>query len=133
MATEASPRQMPRAFWSGTLSFGLVSIPVDLYTAIRSSRVSMRMLSPDGHLLARRYVCSQDGRPLDSEEIVRGWVANLAAEPFSNDTLLMEAIVAGQCDVGLVNTYYFGRLVREQPDLPLAPADHRLFRCYNDR
>ena len=54
-----------------------------------------------------------------TEEIVRGWVANLAAEPFSNDTLLMQAIAAGQCDVGLVNTYYFGRLVREQPDLPL--------------
>ena len=54
-----------------------------------------------------------------AEEIVKGWVANLAAEPFSNDTLLMEAIAAGQCDVGLVNTYYFGRLLRDQPDLPI--------------
>lgn len=54
-----------------------------------------------------------------AEEIVRGWVANLAAEPFSNDTLLMEAIAAGQCDVGLVNTYYFGRLLRDKPDLPV--------------
>jgi len=54
-----------------------------------------------------------------TEEIVRGWVANLAAEPFSNDTLLMEAIAAGQCDVGLVNTYYFGRLLRDKPDMPL--------------
>ncbi len=54
-----------------------------------------------------------------TEEIVRGWVANLATEPFSNDTLLMEAIAAGQCDVGLVNTYYFGRLLRDEPDLPL--------------
>jgi iron(III) transport system substrate-binding protein len=54
-----------------------------------------------------------------TEEIVRGWVANLATEPFSNDTLLMQAIVAGQCDVGLVNTYYYGRLMRDQPDLPL--------------
>jgi iron(III) transport system substrate-binding protein len=54
-----------------------------------------------------------------TEQIVRGWVANLATEPFSNDTLLMQAIVAGQCDVGLVNTYYYGRLIREQPDLPL--------------
>lgn len=54
-----------------------------------------------------------------AEEIVRGWVANLATEPFSNDTLLMEAIAAGQCDVGLVNTYYFGRLVRDKPDLPV--------------
>ncbi|MBL8265755.1 Fe(3+) ABC transporter substrate-binding protein [Steroidobacter sp.] len=61
---------------------------------------------------------AEHGEP-KTEEIVRGWVANLAAEPFSNDTLLMEAIAAGQCDVGLVNTYYFGRLVRDQPDLPI--------------
>lgn len=54
-----------------------------------------------------------------AEEIVRGWVANLATEPFSNDTLLMQAIAAGQCDVGLVNTYYYGRLIREKPDLPV--------------
>lgn len=54
-----------------------------------------------------------------AEEIVRGWVANLATDVFSNDTLLMEAIAAGQCDVGIVNTYYFGRLLRDKPDLPV--------------
>src|SRR5690606_22083553 len=37
----------------------------------------------------------------------------------SSDTLLMESIAAGQCDVGIVNTYYFGRLLRERPDIPL--------------
>lgn len=61
---------------------------------------------------------AEHGEP-KTEEIVRGWVANLATEPFSNDTLLMEAIAAGQCDVGLVNTYYFGRLLRDEPDLPV--------------
>ncbi|MDY6949027.1 MAG: Fe(3+) ABC transporter substrate-binding protein [Pseudomonadota bacterium] len=61
---------------------------------------------------------AEHGEP-KTEEIVRGWVANLATEPFSNDTLLMEAIAAGQCDVGLVNTYYFGRLLRDRPELPL--------------
>ena len=55
-----------------------------------------------------------------TEEIVRSWVANLAAEPFSNDTKTMQAIVAGQGDVAVVNTYYFGRLLRENPDLELA-------------
>lgn len=54
-----------------------------------------------------------------TEEIVAGWVDNLAARPFSNDTQVMEAIKAGQCDVGLVNSYYFGRLEAEDPDLPL--------------
>ena len=54
-----------------------------------------------------------------AEEIVKGWVANLATDVFSNDILLMEAIVAGQCDVGIVNTYYFGRLLRDKPEAPI--------------
>ena len=54
-----------------------------------------------------------------TEQIVRGWVANLAAPVFANDILLMKAIEAGQCDVGIVNTYYFGRLQRDEPQLPL--------------
>jgi iron(III) transport system substrate-binding protein len=55
-----------------------------------------------------------------TEQIVRGWVANLAAVPFSNDTKAMEAVAAGQCDVTIVNTYYFGRLQQSQPDIKLA-------------
>ncbi|SHF96029.1 iron(III) transport system substrate-binding protein [Desulfacinum infernum DSM 9756] len=55
-----------------------------------------------------------------TEEMVRGWVANLATDVFSNDTKLLEAIAAGQCQVGIVNTYYYGRLMKEKPDLPLA-------------
>ena len=56
----------------------------------------------------------------ETERIVRSWVDNLAAAPFSNDTKTMEAIAAGQGDVGIVNTYYYGRLLRENPDLKLA-------------
>lgn len=55
-----------------------------------------------------------------AEQVVRGWMANLATDVFSNDTALMEAIAAGQCDVGIVNTYYFGRLITDKPSLPLA-------------
>ena len=54
-----------------------------------------------------------------TEQIVRGWVANLATPVFANDILLMKAIEAGQCDVGIVNTYYFGRLQRDEPNVPL--------------
>jgi iron(III) transport system substrate-binding protein len=55
-----------------------------------------------------------------TEEIVRGWVDNLATEPFSSDTRLIEAIAAGQCDVGVVNSYYLGRKLVETPDFPVA-------------
>lgn len=57
--------------------------------------------------------------PERTEQVVRGWVGNLAAAPFASDNEVMEAIVAGRCDVGLVNTYYYGRMVREKPELPL--------------
>ncbi len=55
-----------------------------------------------------------------TEALIRGWVANLATDPFSNDTKAMEAVAAGQCDVTVVNTYYFGRLKKEKPDINLA-------------
>ena len=55
-----------------------------------------------------------------TENIVKGWVSNLATDVFSNDTAVMKAINAGQCDVGIVNTYYYGRLLKKQPGLPLA-------------
>jgi DNA end-binding protein Ku len=59
--------------WSGSLSFGLVSVPVELYSAQRNAGVSLRMLSPDGTPLARQYVCPKEERPLDPDEIVRGF------------------------------------------------------------
>jgi iron(III) transport system substrate-binding protein len=54
-----------------------------------------------------------------AEEIVAGWVANLATNPYSSDTQVIEAVAAGQCDVGIVNSYYLGRLVANDPDYPV--------------
>ncbi len=55
-----------------------------------------------------------------TQEIVEGWVNNLATRVFSSDALLIEAIAAGQCDVGLVNTYYLGQLQSADPQIPVA-------------
>lgn len=51
-----------------------------------------------------------------SEAIVKGWVNNLAGDVFTNDSSLLKAIAAGQCDVGIANTYYFGRILAKEPD-----------------
>ena len=56
----------------------------------------------------------------ETEKIVAGWVANLAADPFSNDTRTLQAVAAGRCDAAIVNTYYYGRLMRKEPGLSLA-------------
>jgi DNA end-binding protein Ku len=62
-----------RAFWSGTISFGLVSIPVNLFPANRSAGVSLRMLAPDGTPLARRYYDPETDREVPSDQLVRGF------------------------------------------------------------
>lgn len=62
-----------RSFWSGTITFGLVSIPVALYAANRPAGVSLHMVSPEGTQLVRRYFTAKDDRELDADDIVRGY------------------------------------------------------------
>ncbi len=65
---------MPRAIWSGAISFGLVSIPVKLYSAV--SRKSVRFNQLDGRTNARikqKRVSSLDGEEVPYEEIVKGY------------------------------------------------------------
>lgn len=62
-----------RPFWSGTISFGLVSVPVNLFPANRRERTALRILSPKGVPLSRRYYCPKDDKEVDSNHIVRGF------------------------------------------------------------
>ena len=62
-----------RPFWSGMLTFGLVSIPVDLLPAHHQSRAPLRMLDADGTPLARRYFCEEDEKEIDPAHLVRGF------------------------------------------------------------
>jgi len=62
-----------RPFWSGTITFGLVSIPVNLFPANRESRVALRMLGPEGEPLSREYYSSESGKDLESAETTRGY------------------------------------------------------------
>jgi DNA end-binding protein Ku len=68
------PRTLPfHAFWSGSLSFGLVNVPVLLFPASRYSGVRLRLLSPEGAALERRFYCPREGKELSRDEIVRGY------------------------------------------------------------
>lgn len=63
----------PRPLWSGTITFGLVSLPVNLYPANRPKPVSLRMVDAQGTPLARRYFCEKEERVLDYDELIRGY------------------------------------------------------------
>ncbi len=65
---------MPRAIWSGTVSFGLVSIPVKLQTAVREHQAHFHRLSPDGKCRLRmKLFCPDDGHEYEFGEAARGY------------------------------------------------------------
>jgi DNA end-binding protein Ku len=109
-----------RSFWSGTITFGLVSIPVALLPGHRPSGASLRMLAPDGTPLIRRYFCPKDDRFIDREEIVRGYEVRKdsfvvvtdeeleALEPKkSREIDLRRFVPLGQIDPSLFDRPYF--------------------------
>jgi DNA end-binding protein Ku len=70
---EADARPLGRSLWSGSISFGLVTVPVELYSASRGRPAALRMLGPEGRPLARQYVCPRDEQVVESDELARGY------------------------------------------------------------
>ena len=54
-----------------------------------------------------------------TNEVVNGWVKNLAVKVFSDDTSLIKAVENGPCHVGIANNYYLGSLIKENSDYPV--------------
>ena len=65
---------MARPIWRGSLSFGLVAIPVQLHTAVREHRPRFRMLhAKDKSPIKYERVCQRDGTPVAWEDLVKGY------------------------------------------------------------
>ena len=65
---------MPRPIWSGSISFGLVNVPVKLFSATSPKEVRFHMLhDKDGARIQQKRVCSADGHEVPWEHIVKGF------------------------------------------------------------
>jgi DNA end-binding protein Ku len=65
---------MAHAIWSGAINFGLVTIPVKLFTAVKTDELSFNMLhKKDLGRIKYERTCSVDGKPVPWEEIVKGY------------------------------------------------------------
>jgi DNA end-binding protein Ku len=65
---------MARPIWKGTISFGMVTIPVRLYTATESKDISFRQLhEPDNARIQYQRYCPVDDRKVEMDEIVKGY------------------------------------------------------------
>lgn len=65
---------MPRSIWSGSISFGLVNIPVKVYNAVTEKQVRFHLLHDKDHSRIRlKRVCIADGEEVPSENLVKGY------------------------------------------------------------
>ena len=73
--SKAKGRERPiQGLWSGTISFSLVAIPVQLVKAVEPGRVSFRLLhSRDFSPLQRKMICPEEEKEVSPEETIRGY------------------------------------------------------------
>jgi DNA end-binding protein Ku len=65
---------MASSVWSGYLTFGLISMPVRLFSGARGTRISFHMLHRDDNTrLKQQYVCLADGKVVERSDIVKGY------------------------------------------------------------
>jgi DNA end-binding protein Ku len=65
---------MPRALWTGSISFGLVNVPVRMYSAIAETDLRFHLIhEPDGGRIGYQKICKKDGEPIPDDEIVKGF------------------------------------------------------------
>ncbi len=124
---------MARPLWSGALNFGLVNVPVGLFSAVRDLDVHFNQLhEPDGSPIETRRVCALEGHEVPWEEIAKGyelddgrWVLLseedlAAAAPRKSRTIVIESFVEER----EIDPIYLDR-----PYL-LAPSDESAARAY---
>jgi DNA end-binding protein Ku len=65
---------MPRAIWSGSISFGLINAPVRLYAAVEEQDLHFHLVhEKDGSPIGYQKVCKVEGQPVPDEEIVKAF------------------------------------------------------------
>jgi DNA end-binding protein Ku len=64
---------MPRAIWNGAISFGLVNVPVQLFSAVEPKDVHFHQFTKNGQRIKYKRVSEKSGREVDYDDIVKGY------------------------------------------------------------
>jgi len=127
--------------WMGTLSFGLVSVPVKLYSAVTRKTVHFHQIhSLDSGRIHQKHVCSLDGEEIPLEEIVKGYEIApdryipvearelQALEPLFTRTIQVEDFV----ELEEIDPIYFDRPYHLVPGIAGAHPYQLLLRAMQD-
>jgi len=121
---DAQNRWFALAMRARTIVYGADRVKPDelsTYAALGDPRWKGRLcLRQSSHVYNQSLLATMIKRQGEArtEEIVRAWVANQPTL-INSDTKILEALAAGQCDVGLANTYYLARILKTKPDFPV--------------
>jgi DNA end-binding protein Ku len=123
---------LARSIWSGSISFGLVTIPVKAYSAIRQHDVHFHLLAPDGSRVHNQRISEKSGKVVEYSELKKGYETSKGKyavfeqdelkelAPPSTKTIDIEDFVALED----IDPIYFERTYH------LAPADDASARAY---
>src|SRR5262245_61312986 len=125
-----------RALASGTISFGLVSIPVKLYSASNpSAAISFNMLhAKDGGRLKQQYICTKDGQIVGRDETIKGYefskdrYVTITAEELKalEETATQSIDVVEFIPISQIDPVYFDKTYYVGPDKGGGKAYHLL-------
>jgi DNA end-binding protein Ku len=120
---------MPKSIWNGTITFGMVNVPIKMYSAIQSTTVHFREVhAKDGAKIEHRRICPKEDKEVPYKQIVKGYeVADDKYVVLSKEEVkaaagdrgkvihLREFVCAEEIDPGFFEkTYYLGS--REDED-----------------
>lgn len=127
---------MARAMWKGSISFGLVNIPISLNVAVKGKDIHFHQVhDADLGRIREKRVCEKDGKEIPYEHVVKGYEVsknNLvvltrdelkAADPVADKTIPIEVFVKSED----VDPLYFERSYYVTPDGKAAGKPYALF------
>ena len=117
---------MPRALWTGTISFGLVNVPVRLYSATQEHDLHFNYVHErDGSRIGYEKICKKEGKPVPEDEIVKAFEWEKGEWVYMSDEDFAAAEVEGHrtIDIDLDPTRRSTHLRRPTPAAPAEPTN----------
>jgi DNA end-binding protein Ku len=95
---------MPRPIWSGSISFGLVNVPVRLYSAVQEHKLRFHLVhEKDSSPIGFEKICKKEGKPVPDDEIVKAFEFEKGEYVFMEEKDFRAARVEGYKTIDIVD------------------------------
>jgi DNA end-binding protein Ku len=95
---------MPRSIWSGSISFGLVNVPVRLYSAVQEHKLRFHFVhQKDSSPIGYEKICKKEGKPVPDDEIVKAFEFEKGEYVFMDEEDFRAAKVEGYRTIDIVD------------------------------